>query len=62
MQHHLLATQVALWVSMFASAIGAAFAMFAALWSAKHPGPRAFDFAASARRIRTRPIRARYDA
>jgi len=62
MQHHHLAQAVAIWVSLFASTLGAGIAIFAGLWSAKHRGTRGFDFVASARRIRTMPIPARDDA
>jgi hypothetical protein len=59
MDHHHLATYVAISASMFASMIGAGITIAAGIWSAKHPGPRGFDFAASARRIRMRPIPAK---
>jgi deoxycytidine triphosphate deaminase len=59
MHHHHIAPLVAVWVSIFSSLAGAGFAIFAAVWSAKHRGPRAFDAVASARRIRAMPIRAR---
>jgi ABC-type dipeptide/oligopeptide/nickel transport system permease component len=61
MDHHHLALSVAVWVSFFASMLGAGIAIFAGIWSAKHPS-RGFDFVASARRIRTMPIPARDDA
>ncbi|HLY77952.1 MAG TPA: hypothetical protein VKQ70_01165 [Caulobacteraceae bacterium] len=56
MDHHHVWPSVALWVSLLCSMAGAFVAIFAGLWSAKHPRPRGFDFAASARRIRTMPI------
>jgi|HubBroStandDraft_2_1064218.scaffolds.fasta_scaffold79280_5 hypothetical protein len=63
MLHHLLAApSFAVWVSMFFSMLGAGIAIFFGIWRSKHPQPRGFDFAASARRIRTTPIPARDDA
>ena len=63
MEHHHLALPVAIWVSIFTSTVGAGFAIFAGIWSAKHPrGSRGFDFLASARRIRAMPIPAGDDA
>jgi len=62
--HHIalsVALSVAIWVSLFASTVGAYIAIFAGVRSAKHPQARRFDFAASARRIRTMPIPARND-
>jgi len=59
--HH-TAPSVAFWISILASTSGAAIAIFAAIWRAKHPQPQNFDFAASARRIRATPIRSREDA
>ncbi len=56
MSHHHIALFVAFWVSIFASTGGAAIAILVAIWSAKHPRARGFDFTASARRIRARPI------
>jgi len=47
---------------MFFSMLGAGIAIFFGIWRSKHPQPRGFDFAASARRIRTTPIPARDDA
>ena len=61
MEHH-LALSVAIWVSMLASMVGAGLAIFAGLWTAKHPRARGFDFVASARRIRTMPIPTRDQA
>jgi hypothetical protein len=61
MDHHHTALSVAIWVSIFASTLGAGIAIFAGIWSAKHPRPRGFDFVASARRIRAMPIPARDD-
>ena len=62
MDHHHLARTVAIWVSLLAGTGGASIAIFVGLWSAKRPGARGFDFAASARRVRTSPIPARNDA
>ena len=62
MDHHQLARAIAIWVSLLAGMGGAGIAIYVGLWSAKHPGARGFDFAASARRIRTAPIPARNDA
>jgi len=62
MHHHHIAPFVAIWVSIFAGTAGAAVAIFAGIWTAKHPGSRGFDFVASARRIRTMPIPAKDDA
>jgi hypothetical protein len=49
-------------VSMIAGMAGAFVAIFAGIWSAKHPQGRGFDFVASARRIRAMPVPARDDA
>jgi hypothetical protein len=49
-------------ITMIASMAGAFIAIFAGIWSAKHPGAQGFDFVASARRIRAMPIPARGDA
>jgi len=59
--HHHLAVLVAIWVSIFASTVGAFIAIFAGIWSAKHPKVQGFDFVASALRIRAMPIPARDD-
>jgi hypothetical protein len=53
---------IGLAISMIAGIAGAFVAIFAGLWSAKHPHARGFDFVASARRIRAMPIPARDDA
>jgi hypothetical protein len=53
---------IAIAVSMIASMVGAGIAIFAGIWSAKHPQARGFDFIASARRIRAMPIPPRDDA
>jgi hypothetical protein len=50
---------IGLAISMTAGIAGSFVAIFVGIWSAKHPGPRGFDFAASARRIRAMPIPAR---
>ena len=62
MHHHHIAQSIAIWVSIFASTVGAGIAVFAGIWSAKHPQARGFDFIASARRLRAMPIPARDDA
>jgi hypothetical protein len=59
MDHHHIASLVAIWASVFASMAGAGLAIFAGLWSAQRRGSQSFDAIASARRIRTMPIRAR---
>ena len=53
---------IAMAITMIASMVGAGFAIFAGIWSAKHPKSRGFDFVASARRIRAMPIPPRDDA
>ena len=57
--HHLapVALWIAVWVSVLASLAGGGLAIFLAIWSS-NPRPRGFDFAASARRIRTMSIKA----
>jgi len=53
MSDHLqIAALVSIWVALFTSMLGGAIAIFAGIWNAKSPGPRGFDFVASARRIR----------
>jgi hypothetical protein len=58
--HH--TPSIAFWISILSSLAAVAIAIFAAVWRDKHPQPQGFDFAASARRIRARPIPARDDA
>jgi len=53
---------IALATTMIAGMAGAFIAIFAGIWSAKHPQARGFDFIASARRIRAMPVPARDDA
>jgi len=66
MDHHtatsLIAVIVGAWVPIFGGMVGAGIAIFAGIWSAKHPQARGFDFVASARRIRAMPIPTRDDA
>jgi hypothetical protein len=55
--HHHIAVLVSLWSGLFVSFAGSAFAIVIALQAAKRPAVPAFDAAASARRIRTMPLR-----
>ena len=57
--HHHIAPFVAIWAGMFAGTVGVAVAIFAGIWTARHPQSRGFDFIASAGRIRTAPVGAR---
>jgi hypothetical protein len=59
--HHHLALSFATWISITCSLAGGMFAIAAGLYARQHK-PQAFDFAASARRIRTRPIPGRDDS
>jgi len=56
MHHHHLASLVALWISLFTAMAGATFAILVGIRESRRPTAKAFDFAASARRIRTAPI------
>jgi hypothetical protein len=58
MSHH----HIASFVAIFAGLFGAGIAIFAGALSARRPGTAAFDFTASARRIRARAIPARHRA
>ena len=59
--HHPFALSFATWISITCSLAGAMFAIVAGIYARKHK-PQSFDFAASARRIRTRPVPGRDDS
>ena len=58
--HH--TRSIAFWISILSSTAAVAIAIVAAIWRAKRPQLRGFDFIASARRIRAMPLPARDDA